>query len=163
MSTASDEPTRPFTDADQELARRQQPDPVLSASPTSRELSTTRNTTRKSEVAERQGPQQIQQLVRDGKDGGKLAATWPDATQWYYMKLAFSHASERLLPEARIILSHAPSPQGFNPPDLSTAVKLPYTIEGRSMVGVVQRTHDVDFIFHSLFKTTCRFLKTVTV
>ena len=144
MSATSEEPTRPFTDPDKELARRKQ-DTVQCASPTSRELSTIRITS--SEVAERQKPQKTQISTQDAKDGGTSAAIWPDATQWHYMKLAFSDASQHQLPEARIILSHAPGPQELSPPDLSTAVGLPYTIEGWKMVGVVQRTQDVDFSF----------------
>ena len=135
MSAAGEEPTRPFTDPDKEVARRNQ-DAVPSASPTSRELSTIRKSS--SEIAQRQkaNSQQTRELIQNAKDGDKPPSIWPDATQWYYIKGAFSHASERLVPEARMILSHAPGPQELSPPDLSTAVSLPYTIEGWKMVGV---------------------------
>ena len=62
-----------------------------------------------------------------------------DATQLYYMKEAFQYAVKSQVPEARLILSHASSPQGIRPARFSEAIKLSFVIDSWEMLGIVQR------------------------
>ena len=81
------------------------------------------------------------------EEANELATDWPNAVQFQHMKAVFRDAAISKLPEARIILSYPPSPDGIKPPELSTAVELPFCIDGWKIVGVAQHTGDVDFAF----------------
>lgn len=60
---------------------------------------------------------------------------------------AFANATLTSVPDARLVLAHSSWPEAMDP----AVIRLPQSVGGWDMIGVVQRTHDVRFTFNLPF------------
>lgn len=122
MSLSGEESTRPFSDP-AEFQRR--------VDKTKAEAQETETSLR------RVGPSNPRYTPVTGQQGDQNVAN---------LSHAFADASLESLPDARLVFA-GPRWQ-FQDRSHSPVVRLPPSTDGREMIGVVQRTHDVDFAIH---------------